>query len=431
MRSVLGALFLTLGVLPAISLGSVGDSNPKIPFYGYGAIVANPSSPIAGQATTVTVTVQNDGTSKALDVAVTLSFNDWGASFFGWQEIGTQVVDVEGGGEVTLSFTHVFLNRAHTCLEAKITDWNAAAGNTATNDDRGQINLEVLQCDGDCGFSVPIMNGGEKEIVVDNLQILCRRERKEGDPVVCNGLDDDCDGICDGLDNDCDGIADLEECPKELQAAVVIPGRDKPVDKEFPLVINGSTEVVAEMVMAGVEKPMDVVVQASSNGEVNHVVVQVIPTSINTLLNGPMFCCIKDIRTRVALEGLLASALEAYEEGQADAANEDLSLVVEILRLFVQEADALACESSETELSCIEKAILKVVDAIRIIARKNVLQGKESKIATGDQFRRAGEYGAACTSYAQGFDQQRISHNHGSAKKRIRQNAVRRLRTRN
>eukprot|EP00961_Rhodomonas_salina_P138652 1865352-Rhodomonas_salina.1 len=175
---------------------------------------------------------------------------------------------------------------------------------------------------------------------------------------------------------------------------------------------------------------MDVVVQAASNGELNHVVVQVVPTTINALLDGPMFCCINDVRTRVALEGLLASALAAYEEGQADEAKEDLSLVVEILRLFVQEADTLACESSSEELNCIEKAILKVVDAIRIIARKNMIAGREAKFATGDQFRRAGQYEAACTSYTQGFDQKRLSYNHGSAKKRIRQNAVRRLRNR-
>eukprot|EP00961_Rhodomonas_salina_P219281 2964237-Rhodomonas_salina.2 len=51
MQSGLFALLLTLNVAPAVGVGAAGAANPKIPFYGYGAIVAYPSFPIAGRIT--------------------------------------------------------------------------------------------------------------------------------------------------------------------------------------------------------------------------------------------------------------------------------------------------------------------------------------------------------------------------------------------
>eukprot|EP00961_Rhodomonas_salina_P165023 2223754-Rhodomonas_salina.1 len=109
--------------------------------YGYGSIVASPNPPVVGSPTTIRVTVSNSGTEAAHGVQVKLSFNTWGVVFDGWQEIETQTADIPAGGEETLTFTHVFISRTHTCLEAKIVDWGEG-GNSVTTDDRGQINLE-------------------------------------------------------------------------------------------------------------------------------------------------------------------------------------------------------------------------------------------------------------------------------------------------
>lgn len=147
---------LVLAGLPAVT---IGQANPAIPFYGYGAIVANPAYPVVGETAVITVTVSNTGSAPATNVQVKLSFNDWGVTFMGWQEIGTQTIpSIPAGGTATATFNYAFQNRAHTCLEALIV---GADENADPNDDRGQINLEVIGAGETFSYGVPIRNEGD------------------------------------------------------------------------------------------------------------------------------------------------------------------------------------------------------------------------------------------------------------------------------
>lgn len=168
-----GLASLALAIAPGAALG---DANPGLPFYGYGSIVATPSSPIAGENATIVVTVGNSGADEATNVQVKLSFNDWGVSFMGWQEIGTQTIpSIPAGGTATATFNHVFQSRAHTCLEALIV---GADENSDPNDDRGQINLEVIHAGETFSYGVPMRNEGDKPI-----DVLVLGHCREGDPV--------------------------------------------------------------------------------------------------------------------------------------------------------------------------------------------------------------------------------------------------------
>jgi hypothetical protein len=158
-RGLLAGLAAAVLALPSVARA---QANPGIPFYGYGAIVATPSYPIVGQNAVITVTVGNNGTAPATNVQVKASFNDWGVTFFGWQEIGTQTIaSIAPGGTATATFNYVFQNRAHTCLEALIV---GADDNTDPNDDRGQINLEVINAGETFGYDVPIVNNGDEPL---------------------------------------------------------------------------------------------------------------------------------------------------------------------------------------------------------------------------------------------------------------------------
>lgn len=155
------------------------QANPSIPFYGYGAIVANPSFPIAGENAVINVTVSNTGDEAATNVQVKLSFNDWGVTFFGWQEIGTQTIpSIPAGGTATVTYNYVFQNRAHTCLEALIV---GADANANPNDDRGQINLEVIHAGETFSYGVPIVNNGDepRDVVVE-VRVLGDRDDGAG-----------------------------------------------------------------------------------------------------------------------------------------------------------------------------------------------------------------------------------------------------------
>jgi hypothetical protein len=173
-RALAALALLTLAMLPGIA---GAQANPAIPFYGYGAIVANPSFPIVGENAVITVTVSNTGSSAASNVQLKLSFNDWGVTFMGWQEIGTQTIaSIPAGGTATATFNYVFQNRTHTCLEALIV---GADENTDPNDDRGQINLEVIHAGETFSYGVPVVNNGDqpRDVLV---QVHLLGERPDG-----------------------------------------------------------------------------------------------------------------------------------------------------------------------------------------------------------------------------------------------------------
>ncbi len=54
-----------------------------------------------------------------------------------------------------------------------------------------------------------------------------------------------------------------------------------------------------------------------------------VPSSVEGILNSPDLCCIKDLRTRLALETILAEALDAYQSG-------DCRTFFKMLKLFMQ-----------------------------------------------------------------------------------------------
>ncbi len=161
MKNQLANLILGLACTAVVGLCSpaAAQANPGMPFYGYGSIIATPAYPVVNENTHITVTVGNSGPATATNVQVRLSFNDWGVTFTGWQEIGTATIaSIPAGGTATAAFDHVFITRTHTCLEALIV---SATDNTDPNDDRGQINLEVIHAGETFSYGVPIVNNGD------------------------------------------------------------------------------------------------------------------------------------------------------------------------------------------------------------------------------------------------------------------------------
>lgn len=155
---------LALAVLTGAETRSASaQANPKLKDYGWGQIVANPHYPIVGETATISATITNDGVAPATNVQVKLSFNDWGVTFMGWQQMGTiQTIPViPPGGSATVSVTNVFQNRTHTCIEALIV---AADQNDDINDDRGQINLEVVNSGETFSYDVPVVNNGQNPL---------------------------------------------------------------------------------------------------------------------------------------------------------------------------------------------------------------------------------------------------------------------------
>jgi hypothetical protein len=174
-RLVLG---LTCVGIAGLSSRATAQANPGMPFYGYGSIVANPAYPVVNENTHITVTVGNTGPAAATNVLVKLSFNDWGVTFMGWQEIGTATVaSIAAGDTATVAFDHVFVSRTHTCLEALIV---GADDNTDPNDDRGQINLEVVNAGETFSYGVPVANHGDAPL--DLLVLGHAGQRPDGTP---------------------------------------------------------------------------------------------------------------------------------------------------------------------------------------------------------------------------------------------------------
>jgi len=152
---------LSLAVLAGVETRSAqAQANPMLLNYGWGQIVANPHYPIVGETATISATITNGGNAPATNVQVKLSFNDWGVTFNGWQQMGAiQTIPViPPGGSVTVSVTNVFQNRTHTCVEALIV---GADQDSDPNDDRGQINLEVVNSGDSFSYDVPIVNNGQ------------------------------------------------------------------------------------------------------------------------------------------------------------------------------------------------------------------------------------------------------------------------------
>mmetsp|Transcript_1731 Transcript_1731/g.3930 ORF Transcript_1731/g.3930 Transcript_1731/m.3930 type:complete len:623 (-) Transcript_1731:184-2052(-) len=126
-----------------------------------------------------------------------------------------------------------------------------------------------------------------------------------------------------------------------------------------------------------------------------------------TLFNKPMLCCINDVRVRNHLEGILAAALDAFENGK-------LSQAVRLTRLFVQRVETLGCEAGP----CLDNALELVSQIVRYIASSNTIKGKEGMLLTGDELKAEGLIEAALIAYSQAFDIEILSltlHNEQSS----------------
>lgn len=148
----------------ALTPTAYAGADPAFTFYGYGEIVPDPNPAIVNETTHISVTVHNLGNEEATNVQVKLSFNDWGVTFQGWQEIGVVTVpSIPAGGAAVAEYEYVFENRAHTCLEALIV---SADENDDPNNDRGQINMEVVNAGESFQFYVPIVNNGREDLAL-------------------------------------------------------------------------------------------------------------------------------------------------------------------------------------------------------------------------------------------------------------------------
>ena len=178
-------LCLQFGLTPTALAGA----DPAFSFYGYQEIVPDPNPAIANENTHITVTVTNRGDATATNVQVKLSYNDWGVTFQGWQEIDIETIpSIPAGDEGVAEFDYVFENRAHTCLEALIV---SADENTDPNNDRGQINMEVVNAGESFEYYVPIVNNG-----ADDLDLLVQvrgkcayQDHADGTPGRCPGVE--------------------------------------------------------------------------------------------------------------------------------------------------------------------------------------------------------------------------------------------------
>eukprot|EP00961_Rhodomonas_salina_P233023 3148567-Rhodomonas_salina.1 len=327
--------------------------------------------------------------------------------------IGTAMLDIDAGGNMQHMFEHVFESRAHVCLEAKILSVGEG-GNADMYNDRTQINWEVVHAGESAWVYVPFGNGADEEIVVEGTDIQCVRNETV---VPCTGTynyndyeDEDEDNYSSGYQYQGSGSwfgssFFRRSADRSRRNGVV---SQQPTLTGVPSTLRANEEVIAELTVPEVAaEGMIVMVEATMNGEKNNVMIQIVKTSVPELLNTPMVCCIKSIKTRVMLETMLADALDSYESGSSGACK----ATIKILRMFIQKAILLLCDLSKEEKACIEKALVRVVDAARMTAIElgqnpdAVAKIKENpdavaKIKEGDYFRRAGLYEAALMEYA-------------------------------
>ncbi len=154
-------IILLTGAILTSAASAFAGANPSIG-WNYGTIVATPHYPIVGETAKIAVLVTNPGDAVATGVQVKVSFNDWGVTFMGWQEIDTvPAPPIPAGGSVTVEVNHAFVSRTHTCVEAIVV---GATENTNPDDDRGQINLEVVNAGETFSWDVPVVNNGDQPL---------------------------------------------------------------------------------------------------------------------------------------------------------------------------------------------------------------------------------------------------------------------------
>lgn len=363
------------------SVSGQTGANPNIPFYGSGGVItATPAYPIVGENTHIAVTVGNNGSQAAANVRVKISFNDWGVTFSGWQEIGTITIPtIPAGGSALAEIDYVFQQRTHTCLEALIV---GADQNDDPNDDRGQINLEVINAGETFSYWVPIVNNGDAPL---DLLLM---------------------GHCKGAD----GTADQAQvrCKEDVDRVHLEPGDEilVPIELDLADVLPGQEVVfVLDAFDLGAADPF-----APANH--NHVELRIVRETARhlkktglTALNGMA----PQVADR-ALRNRIEQTAKHIQQALTDAWwTDDNHLANDAAQVFAQEQAAVnhLVHLLETDLplpvkTALNQIALQLTDADRILAETaNRAAGgvAQDLINDGDAHRMAGDYSEAVNSY--------------------------------
>lgn len=377
------SVFSTLCAAAMLSLGATSTAqagpNPTVPFYGWGAIVATPSYPIVGEQANITVRVDNTGDAEATNVRVKLSYNDWGVTFFGWQEIGEVTIpSIAAGGTFTASFDYVFENAAHTCLEALVTGSDA---DDNENDNRGQINLEIINVGDTFDYWVPIVNEGDEPI-----QVLVVPHCGAGDPAGGGGADQN---LCRDNREQIVDVAPGEEVliPIHVDLRAIPPGGEVIVqvdaynllaDNPFGPDNHNHVQIVVRRAAARALKAQ------------SHAMLQTLAANATGGDKGKLSSAAKHLENALA-PGNWVDANHITKKGGASVFAQELAAVNTLQNL-------LAGGLPTAVKAQIDEVIRNLTDADRILATSSGNAGA-TFVGVGDAEREAGNYGAAITAY--------------------------------
>lgn len=366
----------TLAAAISMTASAFAGANPSIG-WSYGTIIATPHYPIVGEPAHIAVMVTNPGDAPASNVQVKISYNDWGVTFQGWQEIDTITVAViPAGGSVTVETDYAFQNRTHTCLEAVVV---GADENTDPNDDRGQINLEIINAGETFSWEVPVVNNGDHPI---HLLVV---------------------GACKGRAGT-NGDLPPGPCKEDAKEVVVAPGEEVLV----PINIDLGSFAIGQV--------LDFELTAYDLGagggaflpqNRNHVLLRIVRETALHLENdarakaAAIAAAQGDMKNKSridevvkALDKALGGAwLDDNHVKKGSGANVFAHTETAVHHLML----ALDADISRNDKIALDTLARNLTDAARILAKAN--NGEAGDIQSGDDHRAAGDYKSALNAY--------------------------------
>jgi hypothetical protein len=373
MNASIKRLFLAGLSAACLSTAAWAGSNPLVPFYGSGGtIVADPHYPIVGENTHFQVVVSNDGSDPATNVQLKLSFNDWGVTYQGWQEIGVVTIpSIPAGGSVTAEFDHVFNNRTHTCIEALII---GSDEDSNPDDDRGQINLEVINSGDTFSYGVPVRNNGDGPV---NLLLI---------------------GNC----KDAQGGRGCEPVKQEVALA---PGEEKIVDIHLNLAGTAPGQEV-DFILDAFD--MNAGPAAFNPANHNHVHLKIRRDTARRLTKAAMAAVALARTQTVGNDGKKMDEIVKHLDQalKAKVWTDDNHLAAGGAQVFAHDADAskellrlLDGNLDPAAKAVLDEATRNLADAARILAQSAGANSQSPSLDAGDIERAAGEYVDAIQDY--------------------------------
>ena len=367
----------TLAAAISMTASAFAGANPSIS-WDYGTIIATPHYPIVGEPAHIAVVVTNPGDAPANNVQVKISYNDWGVTFQGWQEIDTiSVTTIPAGGSVTVETDYAFQNRTHTCLEALIV---GADENTNPNDDRGQINLEIINAGETFSWDVPLVNNGDHPL---NLLVV---------------------GACKGRAAGNDGALPPGPCKEDVKEIAVAPGQEVLVPINIDL---GAFAVGQELEFELTAYDLGAGDGAFLPQNRNHVLLQIVRETARHLE--------KDARTKASAiaaaqgdkknKNRIDEVVKALDKSlggewldENHVKNGNGASVFAHTETAVQQIIlALDASISRVDKIALDTLARNLTDATRMLAKAN--NGEVGDIRSGDDNRAAGDYKSAINSY--------------------------------